>query len=65
MIGGKRFGFLSSILKKSYPDLHVLTLNEKYITTKDYALTIAVNTHYAGMFPRYPISRNDESDRLR
>jgi len=53
-VGGKRFSFLSKIFKEKYPELHVLTLREKYIPLKDNSLDSAGTIHRAGMYPTYP-----------
>lgn len=61
-VGGKRFTFLSRILQKRYPELHILTVKEKYISPKDDSLDFAGIVHRTGMYPSYPI---DKTSRLK
>jgi len=63
-VGGKRFSFLSRVLQEKYPDLHVLTLKEKYIPQKDNSLNSAGTIHRAGMYPSYPIKVNNTFKRI-
>jgi len=64
MVGGKRFSFLSTIFQKSYPELHVLTLKEKHISPKDKSLRYGGIIHRAGMYPPYPINKNNLFKRI-
>lgn len=59
MVGGKRFSFLSRILQKRYPELHVLTLKEKYISPQDKSLRYGGTIHRVGMYPPHPINKNN------
>ena len=63
-VGGKRFSFLSSILQKNYPELHVLTLKEKYIPQKDHSVPSAGTIHRTGLHPAYPIKINNTFKRI-
>ena len=63
-VGGKRFSFLSRILQKRYPELHVLTLKEKYISPQDKSLRYGGIIHRAGMYPPYPINKNNLFKRI-
>jgi hypothetical protein len=57
-VGAKRFSFLSKILENNYTDLHVLTIKEKYIISKDYTLSSGGLAHRVSMFPPFPIKNN-------
>ena len=59
MVGGKRFSFLSRILQKKYPELHVLTLKKKYISPQDKSLKYGGTIHRSGMYPPHPINKNN------
>lgn len=63
-VGGKRFSFLSRILQKKYPELHVLTLKEKCIPQKDNSVASAGTIHRAGMYPSCPIETNNILKRI-
>jgi glycosyltransferase involved in cell wall biosynthesis len=54
-VGGKRFAFISQILKRTYPELHVLTLKKKYISEKDNTISWGGKTHRTAMLPPYPV----------
>jgi len=58
-VGGKRFTFLSEILQKKYPNLHVLTRDEKYLFEKDYSISSTGVVHRTRMYPPYPIEKNN------
>jgi len=58
-VGAKRFAFLSRILQKRYPELHVLTRKEKYMLAKDDSLSAGGFVHRTGMYPAYPIKKNN------
>jgi len=55
-VGGKRFSYLSRILKKKYPELHVLTLKEKYFASKDGSYPTGGTIHRTWMFPPFPLN---------
>lgn len=59
MVGGKRLSFLSEILEKTYSDLHVLTLKEKYVSQKDHSLPFGGIIHRTGMYPPHPIKTSN------
>ena len=63
-VGAKRFSFLSRILQKKYPELHILTLKEKYIPQKEKTLKSAGIIHHAGMYPPFPINKNNIFKRI-
>ena len=58
-VGAKRFSFLSKILQKEYPELHVLTMAEKNIPQKDSSLSCAGTVHRVGMYPPHPIETSN------
>lgn len=58
-VGAKRFTFLSEILQKKYPKLHVLTRKEKYAKRIDDFQTAAGTIHRTKMWPPYPIEKNN------
>jgi glycosyltransferase involved in cell wall biosynthesis len=58
-VGGKRFTFLSKIFQKKYSEVHVLTLQEKYINSKDEFLSPGVAIHRTGIHPAYPLDTNN------
>jgi len=51
--------FLSQIFQERYPEVHILTLKEKYITARDNSLPTPGIIHRAGMYPLYPIRKNE------
>ena len=54
--GGKRFTFLSPIIKSKYPDLHILTLKKRYFSPRDDGLTFAGTAHRTGAYPAHPFN---------
>jgi len=55
-VGGKRFTFLSKIFSGKFSELHVLTIKEKFIVSRDNTLNGYGKIHRAAMFPKYPIA---------
>ena len=64
MVGGKRFTFLSKIIQENYPELHVLTLREKYFTSRDDSLSSVGVIHHTGMYPPYTIKNSNIFKRI-
>ena len=52
-VGGKRFYFLTSILKERY-DFHVVALRQDSYSPKDMSLPVAVPVHQVPAFPVFP-----------
>jgi Glycosyl transferases group 1 len=55
-VGGKRFSYLSRILNKKYPELHVLTLKERYFISRDGSYPLGGVIHRTWMFPPFPLN---------
>lgn len=63
-VGGKRFGGLSKIFQEEYYNVHILTLKEKYFLQKDKSLHSGGNIHRTGMYPPWPVRRNNVVKRI-
>ena len=58
-VGGKRFAFLSQLLVKKYPELHVLTVKKKYISPRDDFMPFGGTVHRTGVYPHYPTFKDN------
>ena len=63
-VGAKRFTFLSEIIKKEYPNLHILTRKEKYAKRIDDLQVDGGIIHRTNMWPPYPIATNNFFKRI-
>lgn len=61
-VGGKRFTFLSRIFQEHFAETHVLTIEEKYFSSKDFSLPPVENAHRTKIWPSYPVIGVREGD---
>ena len=55
-VGAKRFSFLSKMLQEKFTEIHVLTVNEKYITaSRDDTVLYGGKVHRVAMYPPFPL----------
>ena len=59
-VGAKRFTFLSKILQEQFPELYVLTVKEKYLTSRDNSLSSGGEIHRVAMYPPFPIQMKNQ-----